>query len=150
MDKTYNDLPGFDKARLERLMHYNRKIQEHANASDDAMAKCFFVTEKTYVKNIKYQPPAASAIKYARLHYEYGVCLDRYLADDTRFELFVEENAAPRVFIPNDCLETELQRLLKEIDDAVTEEEKFWIAAKNAQMFLRWLTFGDMLRCKCN
>ena len=43
MDKTYNDLPGFDKARLERLMHYNRKIQEHANASDDAMAKCFFL-----------------------------------------------------------------------------------------------------------
>ena len=72
------------------------------------------------------------------------------MADDTRFELFVEENAAPRVFIPNDCLETELQRLLKEIDDAVTEEEKFWIAAKNAQILLRWLTFGDMLRCKCN
>ena len=85
MDKTYQELLGFDATRLQRLSHYNRMIQEHANVSDGDMAENFCVTEKSYVKNIKYHGPAASAIKYAVLHYKYGVCLDRYLADDIGF-----------------------------------------------------------------
>lgn len=148
MDKTYQELLGFDATRLQRLSHYNRMIQEHANVSDGDMAENFCVTEKSYVKNIKYHGPAASAIKYAVLHYKYGVCLDRYLADDMRFELFVEENVGPRMFIPSDGLGMELHRLLKRIDDIENEEEKFWIATETSQILSRWLTFGDVSRYK--
>lgn len=148
MDKTYQELLGFDAARLQRLSHYNRVIQEHASASDSDMAECFCVTKTSYVKNIKYHAPAASAIKYAVLHYEYGVCLDRYLADDMRFELFIEEKSDPSILIPSDGLVMELHRILKRIDDVVDEEEKFWIAIETSQILSRWLTFGDMLRCK--
>ena len=148
MDKTYQELLGFDAARLQRLSQYNRIIQEHANASDDDMSKYFCVTEKSYLKNIKYREPAASAIKYAVLHYKCGVCLDRYLADDMRYELFIEENADSRMFIPSDGLGMELHRLLKRIDDLVDEEEKFWLATETSQILSRWLTFGDMFRYK--
>ena len=50
MDKTYQELLGFNAARLQRLSHYNRVIQEHAGASDGDMAKCFCVTKASYVK----------------------------------------------------------------------------------------------------
>ena len=38
--------------------------------------------------------------------------MDRYLADDMRFELFIEEKSDPSIFIPSDGLGMELHRIL--------------------------------------
>ena len=146
MSKVINELCEFDEDRMRRVTQYNRLIQDYRGCSDSKMADLLFVSPNTYSKTGKYKVPLKGALKYVNLHYELDICLDRCLADDTRFDLFMENNASSGICVPKGDLAGELQKLLRFGDSSLSEEEKFWIAADISSMLLKWLSYGDEIR----
>ena len=133
------EMMDFDNDRYARLAHYNRDIQKRRGCNDAEMAEYLGVGKDHYIKNLKFKPPGKIAEKYAKIHYDLGVSVDRYLADDRRFELFVEDNIG--IMDSEQDFATELKRCMRCIDAMAPEEEKFLLALENIEMLVKWLTY---------
>ena len=136
---NHEELKDFYESRRDRLSMYNRIIQERRKCDDQRMADCFLVDKESYGKNWKYWPPKDNVLKYVNLHYELNICLDRYLADDSNYDLFEENNRNSGIVVPRRDAFTEFKEIVQYCDYSMSREEKYSAAIYFSDIWPRWL-----------